>query len=92
MDLKKFIFSFNFHYICNGIQIQIGHLSEIRLLLVYDGLDFFFVSILLRVFSFRILKVFYYICDILQVEIFNLSESLLLFVYQTLEFFFVGIE
>lgn len=66
MDLKKFIFSFNFHYIRNGVQIQIGHLSEIDSLLVYVGLDFFFVSILLRFSCFRIwiLKVFAYICRI----------------------------
>ena len=34
-----------FHYLCHGIQIQIVHVSENRSLLVYKGLDFFFIQI-----------------------------------------------
>ena len=34
-----------FNYLCGRIQIQVVHLSEIDSLLVYKGLDFFFVRI-----------------------------------------------
>lgn len=43
-----------FYYLCNRIQVQITHLSEILSLLVYQGLNFFFIKIQCLAFAYPI--------------------------------------
>jgi hypothetical protein len=37
-----------FYYLCSVIQVKIFNVSEIRSLFVYQGLDFFFVGLIVK--------------------------------------------